>query len=192
MTRGGRRVFARKTRRLECLSHCSYEVRPGQGANQARRKMMKKYRRPALFFALFAVVSMLAFSLTLSASTQKKKSASAKAIASQKPSDDPREGVKRAIKQMKKKDSDPDAHPSSILIPDEEEGEEGDDPDLPPWMAGKIDKEASLRLRGDYIDMLRGRPIAAQDDPRQRAIQQLEKQEAQMKLKMRFGITAPI
>src|ERR1044071_1593511 len=90
MTRGGRRVFARKTRRLECLSHCSYEVRLGQGANQARRKMMKKYRRPALFFALFAVVSMLAFSFTLSASTQKKKSASAKAKASQKSSDDPR------------------------------------------------------------------------------------------------------
>src|SRR5436309_854157 len=31
-----------------------------------------------------------------------------------------------------------------------------DDPDLPPGLAGKIDKEAYLRARGDYIDMLRG------------------------------------
>src|SRR5258705_13771801 len=34
---------------------------------------------------------------------------------------------------------------------------DAEDPDLPPGMAGKIDKEAYLRARGDYIDMLRGR-----------------------------------
>ena len=37
------------------------------------------------------------------------------------------------------------------------EGDEEEDPDLPPGMAGRIDKEAYLRSRGDYFDLLRGR-----------------------------------
>ncbi len=54
-----------------------------------------------------------------------------------------------------------------------------DDPDLPPGMAGQIDKEAYLRARGDYIDMLRGRGSEGADAARETAIRQMDKQEAQ-------------
>src|SRR3954469_2226566 len=39
--------------------------------------------------------------------------------------------------------------PEPTIVPEDPEGEE--DPDLPPGMAGKIDKEAYLRARGDYF-----------------------------------------
>jgi hypothetical protein len=41
----------------------------------------------------------------------------------------------------------------TITVDDPPDGDD-DDPDLPPGMAGRIDKEAYLRARGDYIDML--------------------------------------
>ncbi len=52
------------------------------------------------------------------------------------------------------------------------------DPDLPSWMAGKIDKATYLAERADYINQLRGRPYNLPYDPHERAIQQLEQQEA--------------
>ncbi len=58
--------------------------------------------------------------------------------------------------------------------------DDDDDPDLPPGMAGRIDKEAYLRARGDYIDMLRGRGSDVPAEARENAIRQMEKQEAQM------------
>ncbi len=62
------------------------------------------------------------------------------------------------------------------------EGEEDDeDPDLPPGMAGRVDKEAYLRARGDYFDMLRGRDAEVPEGARERAIQQMERQEKQLK-----------
>jgi len=59
--------------------------------------------------------------------------------------------------------------------------QEESDPDLPPGMAGKIDKETYLRLRGEQLDMLRGRPYNLPYDPRERAIKEMEKQEAAQK-----------
>ena len=59
-------------------------------------------------------------------------------------------------------------------------------------MAGRIDKEAYLRSRGDYIDMLRGRPFNLPFDPREKAVKQMEKQEAQVKERVRNGLMAPI
>jgi hypothetical protein len=62
------------------------------------------------------------------------------------------------------------------------EGEEDDeDPDLPPGMAGRVDKEAYLRARGDYFDMLRGRDAEVPEGARERAIEQMERQEKQLK-----------
>jgi photosystem II stability/assembly factor-like uncharacterized protein len=62
------------------------------------------------------------------------------------------------------------------------EGEEDDeDPDLPPGMAGRVDKEAYLRARGDYFDLLRGRDQEVPEGARERAIQQMERQEKMIK-----------
>src|ERR1044071_4114704 len=62
--------------------------------------------------------------------------------------------------------------PEPTVIPQDPEGEE--DPDLPPGMAGKIDKEAYLRARGDYVDMLRGRDQAVPEGAGERAIQKMD------------------
>jgi photosystem II stability/assembly factor-like uncharacterized protein len=65
-----------------------------------------------------------------------------------------------------------------------EEDSEESDPDLPSGMAGTIDKATYLRLRAEHLDMLRGRPYNLSYDPRERAIKQMEKQEAAQKQKM--------
>ncbi len=70
--------------------------------------------------------------------------------------------------------------------------EDADDPDLPPGLAGKIDKEAYLRARGDYIDMLRGRPLSGPSDSREKAIEMMDKQESQMKVRVRAGLAAAV
>jgi photosystem II stability/assembly factor-like uncharacterized protein len=59
--------------------------------------------------------------------------------------------------------------------------EQESDPDLPPWLAGKIDKETYLRRRAEHLDMLRGRPYNLSYDPRERAIKEMEQQEAAQK-----------
>jgi cell division septation protein DedD len=56
-----------------------------------------------------------------------------------------------------------------------------DDPDLPPWMAGKIDKATYLAQRADYVNLLRGRPYNLPYDPHERAVQEMERQEAAQK-----------
>src|SRR6185369_15261476 len=68
--------------------------------------------------------------------------------------------------------------PEPTVVPEDPEGEE--DPDLPPGMAGKIDKEAYLRARGDYVDMLRGRDQAVPEGAREKAIQKMDTQERLM------------
>jgi photosystem II stability/assembly factor-like uncharacterized protein len=81
---------------------------------------------------------------------------------------------------------------NSILLDEDLEVQDAEDPDLPPGLAGKIDKEAYLRLRGDYIDMLRGRPIEGTNDPREQAVKQLEGQEREMKRSVRLNSLAPV
>jgi photosystem II stability/assembly factor-like uncharacterized protein len=75
------------------------------------------------------------------------------------------------------RDLNKNIQPQSILLPGAEYDEESEDPDLPPGMAGLVDKEAYLRLRGDYIDMRRGRPFEEAEELRAAAIRKLEKQE---------------
>jgi photosystem II stability/assembly factor-like uncharacterized protein len=52
------------------------------------------------------------------------------------------------------------------------------DPDLPPDTIGRQDKEAFLRARNEYLDLLRGVPHFLDHDPRLRALQQMKAQEA--------------
>src|SRR6185503_17884842 len=70
--------------------------------------------------------------------------------------------------------------PEPTIAPEPAEGDD-DDPDLPPGMTGKVDKEAYLRARGDYFDMLRGRDQDVAEGAREKAIRQMERQESQMK-----------
>ena len=70
--------------------------------------------------------------------------------------------------------------PEPSVAPEPADGED-EDPDLPPGMAGKVDKGAYLRARGDYFDMLRGRTGEVPEGAREKAIRQMERQEAQMK-----------
>src|SRR5215216_1258541 len=113
---------------------------------------MKSIQRYTLLLILFTLVAMLAFSSAASVSTQGKKDSNNKAGAAKKKADDPRKSVERTMKQLQKTTGDQNLLKSSILVPDDNDSDDVDDPDLPPWMAGRIDKEAYLRLRGDYID----------------------------------------
>ena len=148
---------------------------------------MRNNQRYAVIFATFIIMVFLALSFSSSASTQSRK----KSTAAKKRAGDPRQAVEHSVKRMQKKSADPKAK-SSILIVEDEEVNEAEDPDLPPWMAGKIDKEAYLRLRGDNIDMLRGRPINLPGDPREKAIQQMEKQELQVRERAARGLASPL
>jgi photosystem II stability/assembly factor-like uncharacterized protein len=69
--------------------------------------------------------------------------------------------------------------PEPSIMP-ETSGDGDEDPDLPPGMDGKVDKEAYLRARGDYFDMLRGRPAEGADEARAKAVTQMDRQESQM------------
>lgn len=142
---------------------------------------MRNNQRYAILFAMVVMSALLSFSSTASMSTQDNKASNKKTGAAKKKADDPGKSAERTAKQLQKTTGDQDSLKSSILVPSDPDDGDADDPDLPPWMAGKIDKEAYLRLRGDYIDMLRGRPVEVPGDPRERAIQQIEKQEAQVR-----------
>ncbi len=52
----------------------------------------------------------------------------------------------------------------------------GSDPDLPPFMQGNMDKQEYLRLRSEHIGRLRGMPYPEANNPRIRALQQLNRQ----------------
>src|ERR1051325_6264759 len=113
--------------------------------------MMRSNPRYTLIFGMFAVVALLAMSFTPSALTQGNRDSKVKAGAANKKANDPRKSVERALRQLEKATGDQKALKSSILISDDDDAEDADDPDLPPWMVGKIDKGEYLRLRGDYI-----------------------------------------
>jgi hypothetical protein len=80
---------------------------------------------------------------------QGKKGPPAKAGAAKKEADDPRKSVERTVKRLQKTTGDQELLKSSILIPGDGDTIDADDPDLPPWMVCRIDKEAYLRMRGD-------------------------------------------
>ena len=148
---------------------------------------MRSNRRYAVLFATFIIMVFLALSFS-----------EARQLRAGKNQLRPKRGrATRArpsstrSKRMQKKAGDRKAK-SLILLLDENDGDGAEDPDLPPWMAGKIDKEAYLRLRGDYVDMLRGRPMNLPGDPREKAIQQMEKQELQVRERAARGLASPL
>ncbi len=65
--------------------------------------------------------------------------------------------------------------PSSIKAQAPADAED-DDPDLPPFARGRIDKEEYLRLRDEHVSKLRGLPYEKRD-ARVRAIREMERQE---------------
>jgi photosystem II stability/assembly factor-like uncharacterized protein len=77
-------------------------------------------------------------------------------------------------------------------IVQEEVSEENDDPDLPPGMAGRIDKGEYLRARGDYIDMLRGRDGEAPANARETAISEMVRQEKVLQRRVSQGLASPV
>lgn len=66
------------------------------------------------------------------------------------------------------------------------------DPDLPPALSGRIDKETYLRLRADYIDMRRGRQHPLASYLRGKAIEKMNNQEAEQKLHFRGSSLTPL
>ncbi|HWX40939.1 MAG TPA: hypothetical protein VN345_07295 [Blastocatellia bacterium] len=62
-----------------------------------------------------------------------------------------------------------------------------DDPDLPAFLNGKIDKEQYLQMRERYLNRLRGVPYDLPYDPRVRAIREMERQETSLGLDTRRG-----
>jgi hypothetical protein len=62
---------------------------------------------------------------------------------------------------------------------DTDVNDEGEDPDIPSFLQGKVDKAELLRLRGDQIAMIRGMMPDADFDPtaRGRAIEMMEQQQ---------------
>jgi photosystem II stability/assembly factor-like uncharacterized protein len=79
----------------------------------------------------------------------------------------------------------------TVSVDDPAEGDD-DDPDLPPGMAGKIDKEAYLRARGDYIDMLRGRNSDTPEGAREKAIALMESQQSELRKSARTNLAAAL
>lgn len=134
---------------------------------------MRNDQKFVLLLVLIGMMSLLAFNFTSSASNQGKKDSSVKSQGKK------RAGQSRQSNKPPTEDLQRTNDPQELKVVVDEE--EADDPDLPPGMAGKIDKEEYLRARGDYIDMLRGRTGDAPVDARDKAIQQMEKQEAQQR-----------
>ena len=138
-------------------------------------KRMKRLRLFALF-AIAAGLTALFLSNQAPSALMKSDETESRQRTLRKPDDIL---VKEFLREITK-----NVQPGSILRPDAQIIEEGsDDPDLPPGMAGLIDKEAYLRLRGDYIDMRRGRPAEDADELRAAALRTMEKQQDEERLK---------
>jgi photosystem II stability/assembly factor-like uncharacterized protein len=145
---------------------------------------MNRRIRLTLLTCFAAVALVASFAFTPGTSGQGKKT---NQVVPQNPEKKPTRDVD-AVRQQGKRDSVEHASP----VEDDITPLDDDDPDLPPGMTGRIDKETYLRLRGDYIDMLRGRPVDLPYDPRERALSQMAKQEALVKERVRQGLAAPI
>jgi photosystem II stability/assembly factor-like uncharacterized protein len=148
---------------------------------------MKRFRRWALALAVVAALCALAWESPRRASGQGQQPQDAERGAGKNKKieiDDPRSRIEKGPKKMLDETGKGAKGESSILLeePDEEAGE---DPDLPSWMAGKIDKEAYLTLRADYIDLRRGRPHNLSFNPRERALERMNRQEAGKKARKR-------
>lgn len=149
---------------------------------------MKRTIRWALLLGFVAISLLLAWDKTPSTSSHATDNKSTDLTKFQKSARGVQQApveklVDRILEQQRKAPIQP-----SVLREDEVASLDDDDPDLPPGLAGRIDKETYLRMRGDYIDMLRGRPTDLPNDPRAEAIKLLENQERQVKRLARSGV----
>ena len=148
---------------------------------------MKSFRRWAFVLTTVAALCLLVWNGPRPASGQNGAGSKKSEI------DDARSRVEKGARRMLDESIKGGKGEDSILDPQApEEGEEdGEDPDLPPGMAGKIDKATYLRLRADYVDLRRGRPHSLPFNPRERAIEKMKKQEGEKRarrlLDARFG-----
>ncbi len=144
-----------------------------------------------LTFILAAVTTAALFSPNTSSQGQQDSAAAQRTEQSKQTEQDSTAKVLRRLMDLGRSDGrieDSIITPADLAVLDDD----SEDPDLPPGLAGRIDKETYLRLRGDYIDLLRGRPVNLPYDPRERALEQLERQEVQMRQRVRLGLMAPI
>jgi hypothetical protein len=149
---------------------------------------MKKFRRLTLVFVVFTFAVMFLWSKSQTAFMQKEKNE----VRETEESSPKTESIliKEFLKQVDG-GKEIEILPGSILINRDASEEESDDPDLPPGMSGLIDKEAYLRLRGDYIDMRRGRPADGADELRTEALRTMAQQEKDLKKSQpKDGLTA--
>ena len=142
---------------------------------------MKRFRGLAITSLVLALAAWFLYSQTRPALMQKKGKQEEQTTLV-KPKDIL---VKEFLRDLNK-----DIEPGSILMPGGEYDENEEDPDLPPGMAGLIDKEAYLRLRGDYIDLRRGRPFDEADEIRSEALRTMADQEKIEKRKSVDGLSA--
>ncbi len=144
---------------------------------------MKRNLKWTLFFATLIAALLTASNLIQTTSSQSRTKSSAKEAAEAQERTQERERA-RTGKNTKPK--------TTVLESEEEGGTENDDPDLPPGMAGKIDKAQYLRARGDYIDMIRGRDAEIPAGARENAIAEMGRQEKSMKRRVAQGLAAAV
>ncbi len=156
---------------------------------------MKNFRRYAIALAIVVAVCLLAFLPPRGVSGQEQQDAK-KGNNKKLEINEPRSRIEKGAKKMLEESSKGEKGGSSILL-DEPDEEAGEDPDLPPWMAGKIEKETYLRLRADYVDLKRGRPHNQPGNPRERALEKMKKQQKEKKARRQqraqvFGLAAAL
>jgi photosystem II stability/assembly factor-like uncharacterized protein len=137
---------------------------------------MKNFRRWAFVLTAVAALCALVWNGPRSASGQGQERGAKKSEIN-----DARSRSDKGAKRMLDESIRGGKGEESILEPEGEQEAEGEDPDLPPWMAGKIDKAAYLRLRADYVNLRRGRPYNLPFNPRERAIEKMKQQENEKK-----------
>src|SRR3712207_5227519 len=151
---------------------------------------MKSLRRWAFVFGVVAALCLLTLESPRPASTQGKAGDGKKSDVNDARSRDAK-GAKRMLDESGKGGRGEE----SILSADDD-ADAGEDPDLPPWIAGRIEKSTYLRMRADYIDLRRGRPHNLPFNPRERAIEKMKKQEndkrARSLMNTRFGLSAAL
>jgi putative transposon-encoded protein len=148
---------------------------------------MKRKTKWSLLLTLIAAACLIGWNVTPRATGQgPAKNKKSSAAATEKKSSSSNAAADKTAKRLLDRLDLKDIGPDSLFTREEQEGEEGaEDPDLPSWMAGKIDKATYLRLRADYVDMKRGRPFDLPFDPREKAIQMMDRQEAAQKQQQR-------
>lgn len=143
-------------------------------------------RRPVRWTLFFATIILALFTISNFAPPSSSQSRS------QSPDREGRQRPAPRERQQQARTGKGSRVQTAVVEETDEPANENDDPDLPPGMAGKIDKEAYLRARGDYIDMLRGRDGDAPTEAREQAIKEMERSEKSLQRRVSQGLASKI